>query len=83
MTQVQDPALGLVDPHQVHTGPLLQFVQVPLDGILPLRCVNRTTLLVICKLAKGTLELSISLMMTLNSTGPSIIICVIYLHIRM
>ncbi|KAK4820994.1 hypothetical protein QYF61_009460 [Mycteria americana] len=53
-TQVQDPALGLVEPHEVHTGPLLQ---VPLDGILSLRCVNRTTQLdVICKLAEGALN---------------------------
>jgi len=32
LTQMQDPALGLVEPHEVHTGPLLQLVQVPLDG---------------------------------------------------
>ena len=32
-TQVQDLALGLVEPHEVHTGPPLQAVQVPLDGI--------------------------------------------------
>ncbi|KAK4810127.1 LOW QUALITY PROTEIN: hypothetical protein QYF61_009522, partial [Mycteria americana] len=29
----QDPALALVEPHEVHTGPLLQLVQVPLDDI--------------------------------------------------
>ncbi|KAK4823197.1 hypothetical protein QYF61_027206 [Mycteria americana] len=52
-TQVQDPALGLVEPHEVHTGPLLELVQVPLDGILSLRCANRTTQLgVICKFAE-------------------------------
>ncbi|KAK4832388.1 hypothetical protein QYF61_022243 [Mycteria americana] len=33
LTQLQDPALGLVEPHEVHMGPLLQLVQVPLDGI--------------------------------------------------
>jgi len=42
-TQVQDSALGLVEPHEVHMGPLLQLVQVPLDGILSLRHVNHTT----------------------------------------
>ncbi|PKU33266.1 hypothetical protein llap_16430 [Limosa lapponica baueri] len=37
LTQVQDPAFGIVEPHEVHTGPLLQPVQVPLDSILSLR----------------------------------------------
>ncbi|KAK4831083.1 hypothetical protein QYF61_015281 [Mycteria americana] len=57
LTQVQDPALGLVEPHEVHISPLLELVQVPLDGILSLRCVNCTTQLgVICKLAEGALK---------------------------
>ncbi|KAK4829013.1 hypothetical protein QYF61_001769 [Mycteria americana] len=59
-TQVQDPAFGLVrshEPHQVHTGPLLKLAQVPLDGILSLRCVNCSTQLgVVCKLAEGALD---------------------------
>ncbi|KAK4830856.1 hypothetical protein QYF61_013785 [Mycteria americana] len=56
-TQVQDLALGLVEPHEVHTGPLLQLVQVPLDGIPSLRHVNCTTQLgVTCKLAEGALS---------------------------
>jgi len=42
-TRVQDPALGLVKPHEVHMGPLLELVQIPLDGILSLRCVSHTT----------------------------------------
>ncbi|KAK4828525.1 hypothetical protein QYF61_026947 [Mycteria americana] len=41
--QVQDLAFGLVEAHEVHTGPLLELVQVPLDGILSLRRVNCTT----------------------------------------
>ena len=54
---MQDLALGLVDPHEVHTGPLLQLVQVSLDGIPSLRYVDRTTRLgVICKLAEGILN---------------------------
>ncbi|KAK4831029.1 LOW QUALITY PROTEIN: hypothetical protein QYF61_014917 [Mycteria americana] len=53
----QDPALGLVEPHEVPMGPLLQLVQVPLDGIPSLRRVNHTTQLgVICKLAEGALN---------------------------
>ncbi|KAK4821878.1 hypothetical protein QYF61_004394 [Mycteria americana] len=56
-TQVQDSAFGLVEPHEVHTGPLLQLVQVPLDDIPSLRRVSRTTQLgVICKLAEGALD---------------------------
>jgi len=31
-TQVQDLALGLVGPHEVHMRPLLELVQVPLNG---------------------------------------------------
>jgi len=45
-TQAQDPALGLVEPHMFHTGPLLQLVQVPLDAIPSLRLVNHTLSLV-------------------------------------
>ncbi|KAK4822945.1 hypothetical protein QYF61_023445 [Mycteria americana] len=57
LTQVQDLALGLVEPHEVHTGPLLQLVQVPLDDIPSFRHVNCTTQLgVICKLAEGALD---------------------------
>ncbi|KAK4818642.1 hypothetical protein QYF61_016613 [Mycteria americana] len=72
LTQVQDPALGLVEPHEVHMSPLLELVQVPLDGILSLRRVNGTTQLgVICKLAEGALDSTMSLMKILNSTGPN------------
>jgi len=55
--QVQDLALGPVEPREVHMGPLLKLVQVPLDGILSLRCINCTTwLAVICKFAEGALN---------------------------
>ena len=40
LTQVQDLALGLVEPQEVHMGPLLKLVQVTVDGILSVRCVN-------------------------------------------
>ncbi|KAK4828850.1 LOW QUALITY PROTEIN: hypothetical protein QYF61_000907 [Mycteria americana] len=53
----QEPALGLVEPHEVHRDPLLQLVQVPLDDIPPFWHVNCTTQLgVICKLAEGALD---------------------------
>ncbi|KAK4820325.1 hypothetical protein QYF61_023558 [Mycteria americana] len=56
-SQVQDLAPGLVEPHEVHTGPLLQLVQVPLDGIPSFWRVSCTTQLgVICKLAEGALN---------------------------
>ena len=56
-TQVQDLALGLVEPHELRMGPLPELVRVPLDGIPSLRRVNRTTQLgVIGKLAEGALD---------------------------
>jgi len=71
-TQVQDPALGLVGPREVHTGPLLKLVQVPLHGIPSLRCVDHTTQLdVIFKPAEGALYPAMLLMKILNSTGPN------------
>ncbi|KAK4810053.1 hypothetical protein QYF61_005116 [Mycteria americana] len=57
LTQVQELALGLVEPHEVHMGPLLKLVQVSLGGILSLRHVNHTTQLgVVSKLAEGALN---------------------------
>ncbi|KAK4820500.1 hypothetical protein QYF61_000079, partial [Mycteria americana] len=72
-TRVQDLALGLVEPHEVHMGPLLKLVQVPLNGISSLRCVNRTTQLgVTCKLAEGALDPTVYVIdEILNSTGPN------------
>jgi len=59
-TQMQDLALGLVEPHEIHTGPLLKLVQIPLDGMLSLWCVSCTTQLgVISKLAEGALDLAV------------------------
>ncbi|KAK4827196.1 hypothetical protein QYF61_015224 [Mycteria americana] len=60
-TQVQDPTLGLVEPHEVHTDPLPQLVQVPLDDTLSFWHVSCTTQLgVICKLAEGALDLAVN-----------------------
>jgi len=71
LTQVQDLALGLVEPHEVHISSLLKLVQVPLDGTASLRRVDRTTYLgVVGKLAEGALDPAMSLKI-LNSTGPS------------
>ncbi|KAK4827472.1 hypothetical protein QYF61_018708 [Mycteria americana] len=56
-THVKDLALGLVELHEVRTGPPLKPVKVPLDGIPSLRRVNRTTQLgVVRKFAEGALN---------------------------
>ncbi|PKU47710.1 hypothetical protein llap_1990 [Limosa lapponica baueri] len=53
MTRVQDLALGLVELHEVRTGPPLTPVQVPLDGIPSLQCIDHAIQLdVISKLAE-------------------------------
>jgi len=71
-TQVQDPALGLVEPHEVHVGPFLRLAQAPLDGNPSFWFISCTTQLgVICRLAEGALNPSMSLMKILNSTGPN------------
>ena len=43
LTQVQQLALGLVEPHSVHIGSLFKTVQVPLDGIPSFFLINCTT----------------------------------------
>lgn len=49
------PAPGLVEPHDI-MGPLLEFVQVPLDGSHPyVVSAAPTQLCVICKSAEGPL----------------------------
>ncbi|KAK4824258.1 LOW QUALITY PROTEIN: hypothetical protein QYF61_012524 [Mycteria americana] len=55
VTQVQDPALSLVEPHAIGLGSLIQPAQIPL---LPtLKQINTPTQLgVICKLTEGALR---------------------------
>ena len=68
LTHVQDLALGLVDLHEVRTGPPLKPVK---DGIPSLQCVNHTTQLgVVCRFAEGALDPTMSLMKILNSADP-------------
>ena len=58
-TQMQDLALGLLELYEVHTPASLP-VKVPLDGMPSLHCVNHITQLgVICKLAEGSLNLTV------------------------
>ncbi|PKU39466.1 hypothetical protein llap_10229 [Limosa lapponica baueri] len=57
VTRVQDLALDLVELHEVGMGPYLKPVQVPLNGIPSLQCVDCTTQLgVISKLAEGATQ---------------------------
>ena len=61
MTQVQDFALGFIEPHHVHLGLLLEPVQVAVDGILSLEHVDCTTQLgVIHRLAVGALNSTVN-----------------------
>jgi len=70
-TQMQDLALHLVEPHEIHTGPFLDLVQVPLDGIPYFWCVNCTTQPgVVCKLAESALDLAV-IDENVKRTGPS------------
>lgn len=67
-TQVQRLALGLVEPHDVSMGPLLELVQIRVDGIPSLRCGNCTTQFGgICRLGEGVLYSTMSLMKTKQS----------------
>ncbi|KAK4806245.1 hypothetical protein QYF61_013389 [Mycteria americana] len=57
VTQVQDLALGLVEPHTIDLGPSIQPVQVPLQSLPTLKQINTPTQLgVICKLAESALD---------------------------
>jgi len=73
VTQVQEPLLGLVEPHEVHMGPLLKLVQVSMDSISSLWRIDCTTQFgVICKFAESALNLTVYVIDEgLNSTGPS------------
>ena len=71
-TEVWELVLGLAKLCEVHVGPPLKPVQVPLDGIPFLQCVHCTTQLgVVCKPAEGALDPSMSLIKILNSTRPN------------
>ncbi|KAK4831253.1 hypothetical protein QYF61_016485 [Mycteria americana] len=56
VTQVQDPALGLVKPHTIDLGPWIQPVQVHLQSLPTLKQINTPTQLgVVCKLSEGAI----------------------------
>ncbi|KAK4830366.1 hypothetical protein QYF61_010143 [Mycteria americana] len=57
VTQVQDLALGLVEPHTIGPRPLIQPVQIPLQSLPLLKQINTPAELgVICKLTDGALD---------------------------
>ncbi|KAK4821782.1 hypothetical protein QYF61_002198 [Mycteria americana] len=57
VAQVQDLALGLVEPHTIDLGPLIQPVQVPLQSLPTLQQINTPTQLgVVCKLTESALD---------------------------
>ncbi|KAK4823850.1 hypothetical protein QYF61_007498 [Mycteria americana] len=57
VTQVQDLALNLVEPHTIGLGPSIQPVQIPLQSLPPLKQINTPAQLgVICKLTEGALD---------------------------
>ncbi|PKU47282.1 wd repeat-containing protein hypothetical protein [Limosa lapponica baueri] len=73
VTQVQDLAFGLVEPHTVGLSPSIQPVQIPRRTFLP---ITRSTLLPNLVLFANLLRvylipLSRSLMKVLNRTGPN------------
>jgi len=57
VTQVQEPALGLVEPHVTDLRSSLQPVQILLHSLSTLEQINTPTQLgVICKLTEGALN---------------------------
>ncbi|KAK4832409.1 hypothetical protein QYF61_022544, partial [Mycteria americana] len=67
VTQVQDPALDLVEPHTVGLGPWIQPVQVPLQSLPTLKQINAPAQFgVVCKFTEGALN-----PLLLNRTGPN------------
>ncbi|KAK4811096.1 hypothetical protein QYF61_016382 [Mycteria americana] len=57
VTQVQDLALSLVEPHTIGPSPSIQPVQIPLQSLPTLKQINTPTQLgVICKLTEGALD---------------------------
>ncbi|KAK4821425.1 hypothetical protein QYF61_019703 [Mycteria americana] len=63
VAQVQDLALGLVKPHTIDLGPLIQPVQIPLQSLPTLKQINTPAQLgVICKLTEGALDPLIQIM---------------------
>lgn len=48
LSHLQDLTLSLVELHEVHTGPSLQPVRVPLDGVPALQAIDHLVSLGTC-----------------------------------
>jgi len=72
VTQVQDPACGLVEPHTVGLGPSIQSVQIPLQSLPALEQIDTSSQLgVFCKLTLRVLSSLIQIVIKmLNKTRP-------------
>ena len=57
VAKMQDPALGLVELHPVGLSPVIQPVQIPLQGLTTARQINTSSQFgVTCKLTEGALN---------------------------
>lgn len=64
---VQDPALGLVQPHTTALNPSIQPVQIPLQNLPVLQQISTPALQsIICKLAQGAFDPPVRLLKILN-----------------
>lgn len=64
------PALGLIKPHESTMGPLLQLIQVPLDGILS-SGVPTTPPSLVSSANMTPMPLSMSITKVFNTTGAN------------
>ena len=65
LAKVQDPTLGLTEPHPIGHSPAIQPVQIPLQGLPTARQINTSSqLVVICKLTEGALSALIQVINT-------------------
>ncbi|PKU49363.1 hypothetical protein llap_402 [Limosa lapponica baueri] len=72
VTQVQDPALNLVEPHTIGLSPSIQPVQIPLQSLPTLKQINTPTQLgVACKLPESVLKPLVQII-NKNINGPNI-----------
>ncbi|KAJ7419506.1 integral membrane protein dgcr2 idd [Pitangus sulphuratus] len=57
VTELQDPALGLLEPHNIGLSPLIQPVQIPLQNLPTFQQINTVTQLsIICEPTEGALD---------------------------
>jgi len=63
VTEVQDPAFGLLEPHSIDLGPSIQPAQIPLLSLPALEQIDIPTQFgVLCKFTAGSLKSFIQIM---------------------